>query len=337
MNALDAAEKVLEKEGKALHFRELTRRVLEQDLWHSEGKTPWATVNAQLAMDIKKKGSGSRFQRTAAGVLALRAWGLPEYTPKRRPQDKVKEPKMPQKMSFTNAAMYVLEKHADRKPMHYREITDRVIQLDLVRTEGQTPAASLYAQILTEIKRNILRGDTPRFVKYGKGIVGLRKWMGKGLAFQIRRHNQDVRKKLLARLHGMAPEEFEELVTKLLVALGFDDVKMTSHRKDGGIDVRGTLVVGDVIRTRMAVQVKKWKNNVTAPLVQQVRGSLGAHEQGLIITTSNFSKGAREEAERADAVPVALMNGEQLVDLLIENDIGVQRAPYDLIELEELA
>ena len=65
---------------------------------------------------------------------------------------------------------------------------------------------------------------------------------------------------------------------------------------------QGVPVVGEVIRTKMAVQVKKWgKQNVQAPHVQQVRGSLVAHEQGLIITTSDFSKGAREEATRADA------------------------------------
>ncbi len=67
---------------------------------------------------------------------------------------------------------------------------------------------------------------------------------------------------------------------------------------------------GDVIRTRMAVQVKRWKANIHAPTVQQVRGSLGTHEQGLIISTGDFSSGAREEAQRANAVPVALMNGK---------------------------
>jgi len=36
----------------------------------------------------------------------------------------------------------------------------------------------------------------------------------------------------------------------------------------------------------MAGQVKRWKRNVQAPMVRQVRGSLGTHEQGLIITTS---------------------------------------------------
>ena len=62
-------------------------------------------------------------------------------------------------------------------------------------------------------------------------------------------------------------------------------------------------------------------------------GSLGTHDQGLIITTSDFSSGARIEAERVNDVPFALMDGEQLVRLLVEHKIGVRRVPYDLIEL----
>jgi len=87
----------------------------------------------------------------------------------------------------------------------------------------------------------------------------------------------------------------------------------------------------------MAVQVKKWKlkNNIQAPVVQQVRGSLGAHEQGLIITTSDFSAGAIKEAAQPDKTPIALMNGEQLVMLLMEHGIGVHRSTPDLFEIDE--
>ena len=62
---------------------------------------------------------------------------------------------------------------------------------------------------------------------------------------------------------------------------------------------------------------------------------LGTHDQGLIITTSDFSAGARIEAERPNAVPVALMNGEQLVRLLVEHDIGMRRTAHELIELAD--
>jgi restriction system protein len=76
----------------------------------------------------------------------------------------------------------------------------------------------------------------------------------------------------------------------------------------------------------MAIQVKKWKlkNNIQSPVVQQVRGSLGAHEQGLIITSSDFSDGAIKEAAQPDKTPIALMNGEQLVMLLMEHGIGIK-------------
>ena len=69
--------------------------------------------------------------------------------------------------------------------------------------------------------------------------------------------------------------------------------------------------------------------------MQQVRGSLGAHEQGLIITTSDFNSGAVTEASQADKTPVALMNGDQLVSLLIEHNLGIRSEPYKLFELVE--
>ena len=75
--------------------------------------------------------------------------------------------------------------------------------------------------------------------------------------------------------------------------------------------------------------------NVQVPDVQRVRGSLGTHDQGLIITTSDFSPGARREAERADAVPVALMNGEQLALLLAEHEVGVTRRSHEMLELAD--
>ena len=86
---------------------------------------------------------------------------------------------------------------------------------------------------------------------------------------------------------------------------------------------------------KMNVQAKRWKNRVQSPMVQQLRGSLGAHEQGLIITTSDFSKGAQTEAIQADKTPIALMNGEQLVTLLMEYSIGVSSTSHVLFDLEE--
>ncbi len=327
MSILTAVETVLIDAGEPLHYKEITKRLLQRGLWTTTGQTPDATVNAQLAVDIKRRGEASKFRRADKGVFALRAWAPTNPQPQPAPT-----PTPATHLSFTAAAEKVLEKYADKSPMHYRAITDKALELGLIATAGKTPEATLYAQIITEIQRRTKRGSVPGSCNTAKGMWDSPSGGGQGCAFQIEQHNQHIRRKLIQQIGKMPPAEFEALIGTLLAKLGFEDVTVTSFKGDGGIDVRGTMVTGDVVRTRMAVQVKRWKANVQSPTVQQVRGSLGAHEQGLIITTSDFSKGARIEAERADATPVALMNGEQLVKLLVENDIGIRRISYDLIE-----
>ncbi len=331
MTALDAAVAVLQDEGGPLHYGEITQRALEKGYWSTAGKTPSATVNAQIAVEVKTK-EASRFVRVGKGI-----YGLSEHVGTPAPATPVPAASAAS-MSFTDAAASVLDRHADRQPMHYRAITERVLADGLVQTQGKTPEATLAASVTSEIDRFAKRGEVSRFVRHGKGYIGLRKWMGQGLAFQFERHNANVRKKLLARLRTVDPDDFEALIAQLLVALGFEDVEVTNRSNDGGIDVRGTLVVGGVVRTEMAVQAKRWRksSNVRRPTVQQVRGSLGAHEQGLIITTSGFSKGAVQDARDGTKKPIGLMDGEQLTKLLVEHQIGVVQTEMILLEPADL-
>ena len=251
MNVLDAAYEVLRAAGEPLHYREITQRMLDRGLWSSAGLTPWNSVNAGIAVDIKRNREQSRFYRAAPGIFGCREAGDPNPSPEPEPER--------DSMSFLDAAEMVLEDYADRQPMHYRDITRKALDLDLITTGGLTPEATMYAAILTEIQRQNKRGELPRFEKLGKGYVGLTRWHEQGLPYQIEAHNREVRVHLMQRIRTMDPAAFE-------------DVAVTRASGDGGIDVRGTLVVGDVIKTKMAVQVKRWKNNVQAPVVQQVKG-----------------------------------------------------------------
>ena len=101
--------------------------------------------------------------------------------------------------------------------------------------------------------------------------------------------------------------------------------------------MRGTMVTigSGVIRTELAIQVKRWKHNVQAPTVQQVRGSLGAHEQGCIVTTSDFSSGARAEACVSNKAPIALVDGRELLNLMLEYQVGVLRKEVPVFEIQE--
>ena len=218
-----------------------------------------------------------------------------------------------------------------------RKITNKALEKGWLVSSGKPPKATMNALLIKEIKRQIKRGELPRFTRYSRGNFGLSQWVGRGLASQVEQHNLRIRKNLREHLLDLKSNEFEKLISLLLIEMDFVDVEVTSSSNDGGIDVRGTLVVGTDIRIKMAIQAKKWKlnSNVRAPTIQQMRGSLGAHEQGLVITTSDFSKGATEEARQANKTPIALMNGKDLVILLMEHDIGVQRTPLDLFEIDE--
>lgn len=70
------AIKVITEAGKPLHYREITRLATEQGLLKTDGKTPWATMNAQLSMDIVKNGENSQFYRAQPGYFGLRELGI---------------------------------------------------------------------------------------------------------------------------------------------------------------------------------------------------------------------------------------------------------------------
>lgn len=326
MSLLNAIESILREEKQPLHVSEICRKVIDTGLWETNGKTPEATVGARLYVDIKEKGEQSLFIQFSPSTFALRK--TPEVIPS----------SINSSLSFMDCAQKVLEEYSPKKQMHYREITEKALVNGWLVTNGKTPAASMYAQIITEIKRQQKRGEHPRFIQHGRGYVSLSSWKDqRDLYFEIEQHNEKVREALLKNLLAMSPGEFEELASQLLAEMGLEMVDVTKLSGDGGIDVRGTLVVGEVIRIKMAVQVKKWKpkNNVQAPTVQQIRGALSAHEQGLIITTSDFSSGAIKEASQSDKTPIALMNGEQLCKLLMEYGIGVRRSSQDLFEIDK--
>lgn len=73
------------------------------------------------------------------------------------------------RLSFTDATEDVLRRHGDGQSMHYRDITTEVLEEDLVKTEGMTPEATLYAQIITENARAEKKDKPPRFMRHGKG------------------------------------------------------------------------------------------------------------------------------------------------------------------------
>lgn len=178
-------------------------------------------------------------------------------------------------MNLTQAALEIVRKHAAGRPMHYRRITELALAEGLVAPGGLTPEASLNAALTTEIRRRTDSGQAELIIAYGRGYYGLASHR-RNDEFEeaIEKNNQSVRERLQQELREMDPRVFEDLIGRLLTAVGFVDVEVTKYSGDGGVDVRGTLAVGVVTNVRTAIQVKRWSKNVAGKTVRELRGGL---------------------------------------------------------------
>ncbi len=133
----------------------------------------------------------------------------------------------------------------------------------------------------------------------------------------------------------MHPQKFESLIKSLLDEMGLQETSITTYGGDGGIDVRGVLNAEDLSRINVAIQAKRWKGNVSASVVRELRGSLKVHEHGIIITPSDFTAGAKAEADESGKTHISLINGELLIDLLIQHQVGVKQERYTIPVLDQ--
>lgn len=76
-----AIDKVLTSSPTALHYNEITERIIAEGLRTNLGATPAATVNAQITNSIKRDAVNSPFIRVAKGTYAMRAGAVGPVTP----------------------------------------------------------------------------------------------------------------------------------------------------------------------------------------------------------------------------------------------------------------
>ncbi len=130
---------------------------------------------------------------------------------------------------------------------------------------------------------------------------------------------KDISKLVLQRLLALDPDEFEILITALLTAFGFEAEK-TGKTGDGGVDVQGTLTVYNFATVDLNVQVKRYKlgSTISHKAIKDFRASVPEKVQAAFVTTSKYTKKARQEAEREGFKKIGLIDGDQLVDVLAE-------------------
>ena len=148
-------------------------------------------------------------------------------------------------------------------------------------------------------------------------------------------HTTIAREQLQSYLSSMHPTQFEHLIKLLLEEMGYDNVKVTGGSRDKGVDVVADIELG-ISQVREVVQAKRQQGNIRRPILDQLRGSLHYFNavRGTIITISGFTKGTKEAAFLPGAPPITLIDGQRLLDLLIEHGIGIKRRQIDLLEFD---
>lgn len=133
---------------------------------------------------------------------------------------------------------------------------------------------------------------------------------------------------ILDRALAVDPTAFERLVLRLLDAMGYGKSGRIEHSGksgDGGMD--GIISQDPLGLDRVYMQAKRYArdNVVHRPAIQGFVGALlGAQgDRGVFITTSSFSSGARQEADKVNA-RIVLIDGDRLAELMVRHGVGVQ-------------
>ncbi len=129
---------------------------------------------------------------------------------------------------------------------------------------------------------------------------------------------------LLATLLEMDPSAFERLVQRVLRESGFIQVEVTGKTGDGGIDGKGIMRLGGLLSFHVIFQCKRYQGSVSVSKIRDFRGAMvGRADKGLFITTGNYTQDAIKEATRDGASPIDLIDGDELVELLKELELGI--------------
>jgi restriction system protein len=168
--------------------------------------------------------------------------------------------------------------------------------------------------------------DNPPLNGKREQIVSLR-----DLANQSR---DEVKARLLMELKQLTPTGFEHFCKELLEQLGFREMKVTKRSGDGGIDGFGTFRQG-AVSINAAFQAKKFDENpVSRPDIDKLRGAIqGEFDHGVFITTSRFTKEAREASYKTGAITILLLDGESITEMMVERGIGVHKQPVYLYDV----
>lgn len=167
---------------------------------------------------------------------------------------------------------------------------------------------------------NSKAGQLEKVIKRKEIIKGERMW-------------QD---KLMENILQLSPDSFEKMCQRILRESGFINVEVTGRSGDGGIDGKGIVRLGGFLNFHVVFQCKRYKGTISTDKIRDFRGAMmGKGDKGLFITTGNFTREAKKEATRDGALPIDLIDGEELIEKMRELGLGIKLKTEEVIEINK--
>ena len=147
------------------------------------------------------------------------------------------------------------------------------------------------------------------------------------VASAVNEHLVQIKQQLLEAILNQSPAFFEQMVVELLLKMGYgyDETSgiVTGASHDGGID--GVINEDKLGLDLIYIQAKRYArdNKVGRKEIQSFVGAMEGVQKGVFITTSSFTKEAREYEKKQYSKHVRLIDGSMLTDLMIKHGVGV--------------
>jgi restriction system protein len=251
--------------------------------------------------EVVKSGIGVFDSRVGWAVTYMAQAGLV-----RRPRRAVNQ--------ITDRGREILRAHPDRVDSHilmqfeeFRDFKNRT------RTRVDRDRAARMDVGVTITADGVVEGHTPR----------------ETITVAVEENNTAVASDILNRVRERDPAFLENLVLKVLTAMGYagaaGSAEHLGRSGDEGLD--GVIKQDKLGLDRIYVQAKRYAADRTVgrPDIQGFVGALhGAQaDRGVFITTSRFSPDAYSYAEKVQA-RIILIDGQELAKLLVDHNIGAQ-------------
>ena len=267
-------------------------------------------------------------------------------------------------MTIVEAIHHVLKEA--KTPLGHKEIYNRIIKEELYRFGAKDPVSVVRSKIRKHcygvdfpsaspkklFVESVINGGGTKaqyeiwegheFVPLNRVPKGDDALVEEVLHQKHKEHIRSIREQLLDCIKCSDPAFFERLVVNLLLKMGYGWDEKVSGRVTGGVGdggIDGIVSEDKLGLEKIYVQAKRYAINKVPS--NEIRDFIGAMvingaRKGVFFTSSDFSVQGIDHASKAQKMNITLVNGTELCDLLVQNQMGIAKiAEYPIYSIDK--